>query len=386
MMNETTAHYNLLMLSGDQSIARGQDTAFYRLLERFSRYWQRIDILTPAAPDAKPCTIHGNVFVHPAPRHRLLQPLFIKQKGEQLLAEREYHLVTSHDFGFFYNGIGAYWLLRKRSIPLVSEIHHVEGYPLAVNLREKLWRWTAMRYLPFVGARAAALRVVNRQVPPLLRELGVPDEKILVLYSLYLDFDLYQPISDVNPEYDVLFVGRLASNKGILLLVDAIAAVTRTHPDVRLAIRGEGPLKAEIQAKITALNLQKNIVFLPRIADTAAMADLYRRSRMLVCASTVEGNPRVTIEAMACGVPVISTPVGIMPDVIQDGENGYLFDWQPDQLAEQIGLLLDDPDLQARVGEAGRQSVQQFDAESVIRAYAAAYHSIIEENEERSHA
>ena len=132
--------YNLMMLSGDNSIARGIDSTFYEMLAHFSAYWQRIDILTPTAPDASPRVIHDNVHVHPAPRHRLLQPLFIRQKGTQLLNERPYHLVSSHDYGFFYNGFGARWLLRNRSIPLVSEIHHVEGYPHAVSLRERLWR------------------------------------------------------------------------------------------------------------------------------------------------------------------------------------------------------------------------------------------------------
>src|SRR5690606_19365350 len=112
--------YNLLMLSGDSSIARGIDGAFHQMLGRFSQYWNRIDILTPTAPDATERIIHDNVFVHPAPHHRLLQALFIKQKGEALFKERAYHLIVSHDFGFFYNGIGAYWLLRDKKVPLVS--------------------------------------------------------------------------------------------------------------------------------------------------------------------------------------------------------------------------------------------------------------------------
>jgi glycosyltransferase involved in cell wall biosynthesis len=371
--------YTLLMLSGDTSVARGIDGAFYQMLARFSQHWERIDILTPPAPDAREQVIHGNVYVHPSPYHRLLQPLFIRRKGSELLAERRYHLVTSHDYGFFLNGIGAQWLLRGSSLPLVSEIHHVEGYPRAVTLREKLWRAAAMRYLPAIGKRVAALRVVNqREVPELLRKLGIPDEKILVLHSLYLDFDIYHPLPDVQPQYDVLFVGRLASNKGILLLLEAIAQVQRQNPAISLAIRGEGPLRATLEKRAAALGIARNLHFLPRVADTDAMADLYNRARMLVCASTVEGNPRVTIEAMACGVPVLSTPVGIMPEVIQHGENGFLFDWDAGQLAGQIATLLEDEALRQQVGAAGQASVQRFAADAVIAAYAAAYHRLIQ--------
>src|SRR5689334_343028 len=119
---------NLLMLSGDSSAARGRGGAFTDMLRRFSAHWSRIDILTPSAPDASERVLYGNVYVHPSPWHRLWQPLFIRRKGTQLMAERHYDLVTSHDFGFFYNGLGAWALLRNQpDMPLVSEIHHVEG-------------------------------------------------------------------------------------------------------------------------------------------------------------------------------------------------------------------------------------------------------------------
>jgi glycosyltransferase involved in cell wall biosynthesis len=369
--------YNLLMLSGDSSVARGIDGAFYQMLARFSNYWQRIDILTPTAPDARARTIHGNVYIHPAPNHRLLQARFIKQKGEELLSQRPYHLITSHDFGFFYNGIGAWWLLQNKNIPLVSEIHHIEGYPIATSLRERLWRLAAQQYIPFIAKRGAYFRVVNGDVAQQLQKFGVSPEKILLLYSLYLDLDIYQ-VQAVEKQYDNLFVGRLVSNKGIMLLLDAIAQVTQTHPKVTLAIRGEGALKTIIQRKITEMNIENNVIFLPRVADTNEMAKLYSSAKMLVCASTVEGNPRVTIEAMACGVPVISTSVGIMPEVINDGENGFLVDWNAEQIANTIIRLLDDSDLYEKIAQAGRQSVQKFEAEKIIRDYALGYHRIIE--------
>lgn len=372
---------NLLMLSGDSSVARGVDGAFYQMLSRFRQYWDRIDILTPAAPDAQSQVIHETVHVHPSPWHRALQPLFIRQKGAALLAEREYALVTSHDFGFFYNGLGAYWLLHAREdVPYVSEIHHVEGYPRAVTWRERLWRVAAMRYLPFVATQAAAIRVVNHQeVPDLLRRLGIPDSKILVLPSLYLDLSIFQPRNSETADrgYDVLFVGRLAANKGILTLLAAMRQVVRTHPAVTLAIRGDGPLRPQIASVIESDALQDNVHFLPRVTDTTDMARLYNQARMLVCASTVEGGPRVTVEAMACGVPVISTPVGIMPEIIRDGENGFLYEWDADTLADRIRRLLDSETLRRTMGDAGRDSVQGYTAERVIKQYAQGYHDLI---------
>jgi glycosyltransferase involved in cell wall biosynthesis len=369
---------NVLMLSGDASVAQGRSGAFSDMLRYFARHWSRIDILTPTAPNAQARTLYDNVFIHPAPYHRALQPLFIRQRGAALLAERSYDLVVSHDFGFFYNGIGAYWLLRGRNIPLVSEIHHIEGYPLAVNLRERLWRAAARVYLPWAAQRVAAFRVVNaREVPAFMQTLGIPAHKIRVLSSLYLDLATFRPLPDVPKAYDVLFVARLASNKGIDLLLAAFRQVVAQFPQAKLGLRGEGGAQAQVERFIAQHGLQANIVFVPRVNDTAAMARLYNSAKMLVCASTVEGNPRVTIEAMACGVPVLSTAVGIMPEVIQNGANGFLFPRDPAALAAQIMALLRDPARAQQIGSVGQAAVQRFEAERVIAEYANGYKALL---------
>ena len=369
--------YNLLMLSGDSSIARGIDGAFHQMLGRFSRYWNRIDILTPSASDTRDCQIHDNVYVYPAQQHRLLQPFFIKRKGEALFNTRDYHLVTSHDFGFFYNGIGATWLLSGKNIPLVSEIHHIEGYPVASTIREKLWQWSARQYIPFIAKQGAYFRVVNQNIREQLTKFGASEEKIYTLYSVYLDLDLYRPMT-IEKEFDVLFVARLAPNKGIMMLLETIRLLKQSHPDIKLAIRGEGVLKKQIEQYIETYSLQNNVLFLPRVKDSSQMPEIYNKAKLLVCASTVEGNPRVTIEAMACGTPVISTRVGIMPEVVQNGENGLLVDWDAENIASAIRQLLDDGTLYKSIAVSGGEAVQRFEAESIIREYATAYHRIIE--------
>jgi len=120
------------------------------------------------------------------------------------------------------------------------------------------------------------------------------------------------------------------------------------------------------------------VTLIPRLESQADVARLYNQAGMLICASTVEGGPRVTVEAMACGTPVISTPVGIMPELLQDGENGLLWHWDVNELAAKIRIFLDDDSFRQRLGEAGRQCVQRFQADAVIEAYARSYHDLIE--------
>ncbi len=366
---------NLLMLSGDASVALSDDGAFAAMLRRFSTHWARIDILTPRTPGASERVLYGNVYVHPATAHRAFQPLTIWRQGRALLTERPYALVVSHDFGLFYNGVGALLLNR----PYVSEIHHVEGYPRAVTARERLSLRAARLYVGIARRRAAAFRAVNQhEIPDLLRRWGVPDDKILILPSIYLDFEQFHPQPEIARKFEVAFVGRLAPNKGLFTLIEAVAQVKTTHPHVRLGILGRGTLEAELRARIAAAGLEANVTLITERVPVEAVARFYHESALIVCASTAEGGPRVTVEAMACGVPVISTPVGIMPELIRDGENGLLFQWDARQLADCIRRLLDDDPLRQRIGAAGCASVQSFTADAVIARYAAGYQALIE--------
>ncbi len=378
---------NLLMISGDATIAQGHQGAFFEMLRRFSRYWGRIDVLTPRAPGASARTLHANVYVHPASGPKLLQPRFIRRVGAALLAERDYALITSHDFGVFYNGIGAAFLSRQTGIPYVSELHHVEGYPRAASPRERLYRLLALLYIRRAKKRVAAFRVVNHvEMPELLRRLGVPDEQILVLPSLYVDFNVFRPLADVPPDYDGLFVGRLAPNKGLPTLMAALARLKVSHPNFLFGIHGRGPMEDFVRQQIAACGLVGNVRLTTRAVPQGDLVRLYNSAAMLVCASTAEGGPRVTVEAMACGVPVVTTPVGMMRELITDGDNGLLFEWDAAALHAQMAKLLDDEALRQQIAARGRESVQEFRADTVIDGYARGYYELIARLKGETHA
>ncbi|MBN2471290.1 MAG: glycosyltransferase family 4 protein [Anaerolineae bacterium] len=380
--NRALPSRNLLMIGSDPSVAQGQKSTHYHMLRHFSAHWRRIDYICPPGRGAIPRQVHSNVFVHPSPWPKIMQPRFIQRKGAELLAQRDYDLVTTQDFGFFYTGMAAWRLLRGRDIPLVSEIHHVEGYPRTATRKEQVYRWLAKRYIPFINRRAAAFRTVNRiEVPELLRQLGVPDEKILVLPSIYLDYDVFHPpaADDTTPgQYDLLYVGRLVPNKGLFTLLEGFYRLRQTRPDATLALRGDGPLRPALRTRINEMGLTGSVTWIPRLEQVEALANLYRSARVLVCASTAEGGPRVTVEAMACATPVITTPVGVMRELVEDGVNGLVFHWDPAELAAQAARLLADETLAARLGEAGRASVQGFRAEDVIGRYAEGYHDLLD--------
>jgi glycosyltransferase involved in cell wall biosynthesis len=363
----------LLMVSGDVAVARGEQSVFWQTLRLLSPHWSRIDVLCPSTPGARPQALHGNVFVHPGSRRRLLQPLFVVRHGALLARERRYGLIVSHDYGAFANGLASWLLAHRLRTPFVSEIHHVEGYPCAATTKERVQRQLAGIYVRWVWRRAAAIRVVNAvELPQFLAERGVPAEKVLVRRSTYLDLERFRPLPNVSKRYDALLVGRLVPNKGLDLFLDAAERLARDRPDFRACILGDGPLLAHVEERRAAASVD----LVRHLDDQAEVARAYNAARVLVCASTAEGGPRVTVEAMACGVPVVSTRVGLMPEIVRDGESGFLVDWDADEIAARVATLLDDPALRARVAEAGRRAVGSLAAERVVAELAEAYRTL----------
>jgi len=368
---------NLLMLSGDTSVVSGERRAFHNTLSEFSNYWGKIDVLTHRVPGVTRRDCFDNVTFYPSPWAKMMQPYYIWKKGRALTKRRRYDLIVSHDYGFFLHGTGARWLSQSSGVPHVSEIHHLDGCPRAANLRQRLQPWLSRRYVRRAMSSSLGFRITNEgELRPLLQSWGVPAEQLFLLYSLYLDFDVFRP-EGTPIEYDAIFVGRLTPNKAPSLFLDGIAAAARKRERLRVLIIGAGPLKDRLRAQSVALALTANVEFHDWVATPNELADLYRRSRCLICTSFSEGGPRVVAEALACGVPVISTRVGLASELVQDGKTGFLVDWSAADIAARIEQIVLNPGLRARMALAAPLSVQRFEKSRVLREYALGLQELV---------
>ena len=387
----------LLIISGDRALAQGKKGPFYYMLEEFSQYWERIDIICPrlrqpASPagggfggQAKPCVqkFFNNVYVHSSNLPKIFQSWFILKKGAEIFKEQKFDFFTIHSYPPFYNDIGGCWLYNRIKKPYILEVHHITGYPKAGNLKEWFYRFLDKIFIRYSAKRAAIIRVVNqKQTPGFLKKYGVDSKKIKYASSAYIDSEIFLPLN-LEKKYDLVFAGRLAKNKGIFLLLDAVKNIKPYILDVKLIIIGTGPLENKIKKYIKKNNLENNIKFAGWLSTANDVAKIYNQSKMMVMPSFNEGGPRVTLEAMACKVPVITSRVGIMLDIIQDlssasGQvNGLFVDWNPRDIMDKIKLLLNNDELREKIAENGYQTIQQFKRKELIENYAKIFENLL---------
>ena len=366
----------LLMVSGDRQVVLGEQGPFFSMQREFSRHFERIDVLCPRPP-RKPTvtTIHERVHFHPSEEPPAKSAGWIARTGEALIAEHGHALIVSHDYGWFRNGVGSARLSRKTGVPYVSEIHHVPGHPFASGWRERFDRSLARRYVRWARKRAAAFRVVNHgEMPPLLEAWGVPRERILVLPSLYIDLSVFRPGSAAaKKDQDLVFVGRMVPNKGLDRIVDALGALAARGRKCSILFVGKGPMRDPTKERARKRGLDGLARFVDWVESPADLARIYQASRLVVCASSCEGGPRFTVEAMACGTPAVSTPVGVMREILDggaDGACGLLTAFDAPSLASAIETALSDEGGRLEMGRRAIAAASRYEYSTTIRAYA----------------
>jgi glycogen synthase len=220
---------------------------------------------------------------------------------------------------------------RRTGTPFVLTAHFhpiwsIEGGWLRHRIRGLYDRRLAA---PIVRS-AARVIVQTREEERLLRSLGFPLPPVVIVppgYTPLPDPDAPGAFARTYhiPGPYVLFVGRLASNKGLPTLVDAFAPLARAHADATLVVAGaDGGMRPALEAQVARAGLADRVRFLGHVDDERLLADAYRGARALVLPSEYEAFGLVLLEALAQGTPVIASRVGGIPEFVEEGRAGLL--------------------------------------------------------------
>jgi glycosyltransferase involved in cell wall biosynthesis len=356
----------------------GGETYERELLERLGRAGVRVEIIL-ARGKPHPAGV-PNWSVHRLPIGRGLRwwvaPFVVPAAIRRVHEAAGFDLLRVH--ALRYMGPAAL-LARRRfglNVPIVSHHHHLDPSPLNALIEKRV---VDASDRVVVGSEFA-----RRQ---LRQDLGARTDHVSVVhYGVDGRFAPRPRRPDLVARYRlagrrvVLFFGGLKPRKNLALLLDAWRMLASRHPDATLLVAGGGPLLGELKARALRLGLDASVVFTGYVAE-AEKADHFNLGDVFFFPSAMEGFGLSVAEAMSSGLPVVASNRGSIPELVVEGEGGFVCEpAAPDAFVERLALLLGDEALGRKLGVANHERVERlFRWERCVDGTRRVYEAAVEE-------
>ena len=278
--------------------------------------------------------------------------------------------------------------VQRLGLPLVATIHHPIMVDRNTEIQSVKWWWSKlkiMRWYSFMGMQVRVARRLSHIITvsesskqDIAREFLIPRRRFRVTPN-GINTDTFHPLPDVKREEDRIIVTTSADTplKGLRYLLEAVASIARKRP-IKLGVIGKPKKRSEVARAIDDLDLRRNVEFTGRIEDSD-FPYYYALSTIAVVPSLYEGFGFPAGEAMACGIPVISTNGGALAEVV--GDAGIVVPPADSKALEKAILaLLDNPEKRRELAQAGYERVHKYftwekTARSVVDVYREAIHA-----------
>ena len=323
--------------------------------------WERL------GPEVPREDLDEGVRVHRLPVWTLPGDLhypFFRGLGRAIARERP-EILHAHTYGTNHAAVARRYG-RRTGVPYVLTAHYHPIWSMAGGwMRRRVRSFYDHALAAPIVEGAACLIVQTREEERLIRANGFPLPRVAIVPPGY------SPLPEPTPSAPsfakthgidgpfALFVGRLASNKGLLELVEAFRSLARHDPRAVLVLVGEdGGVGAQIARAVAAAGLEGRVRFTGFLADERQLVQAFREARVFVLPSEYESFGLVLLESLAQGTPVIASRVGGIPEFIPDGQAGLLVPpGDPPSLGDALLSLWDDAPRRERMGAFGRSEV-----------------------------
>jgi glycosyltransferase involved in cell wall biosynthesis len=317
------------------------------------------------------------------------EPRTFTLRARRLLAERRDDFDLVHDNQSLGSGLLG---MMRDGWPLIATIHH----PITVDRQLDLdhaatfrKRLTLRRWYGFVNMQMRVARAIPQVITvsesscgDIAEQLGVDRSRMSVV-PVGVEEQVFRP----HPEIAKI-PGRMMTTasadvpmKGLVPLLEALAKVRTERPDAHLIVIGRLKEGSSVPEVMERLGLEGAVRFVSGISDDE-LARLYGSAELAIVPSLYEGFSLPAIEAMSCGVPLVATTGGALPEVVgRDGETGLLVEPNdPGALAVAILRALDDAELRARLGSAARRrTIERFTWPVTAKSTAEQYFALLEQ-------
>ena len=336
----------------------GGETYERELLTRMGAAGVRVELILARGKPYPPSV--PNWTVHRFPIGRGLRwwvaPLVVPGAIRRVHAAAGFDLLRVH--ALRYIGPAALWARRRwrLDVPVVSHHHHLDPSPLNRVIEKRVIE--ASEHV-VVGSEFA-----RRQ---LAAELGARIDHVSVVpYGVDPAFAPRPRRPDLVERHGlrdrpvVLFFGGLKPRKNLFLLIDAWRAVAARQPSARLVVAGGGPLLDDLRRHAARVGVGERVVFTGYVPE-ADKADHFNLADVFFFPSAMEGFGLTVAEAMSSGVPVVASDRGSIPELVADGEAGFVADpRRPEAFVEPLLRLLADAGLRDKLGRAARERVERL--------------------------
>jgi len=335
----------------------GGETYEREILVRLGRAGVAVDLILahgkPYPPDVPNWTVHR--FAIGRGLRWWVAPLVVPQAIARVARGRRFDVLRVHSLRY----IGPAALMARRRFrldtPVIAHHHHLDPSPLNHQLER--------RVVDAVDRLIVGSEFARRQ---LADELGARTDHVNVVpYGVDARFAPRPPRADLRARYELgagpvaLYFGGLKQRKNLPLLLETWAAVAPRHPDARLLIAGGGALLDSLRRLAQTRGLLDSVRFTGYVPE-AEKADHFNLGDVFVFPSAMEGFGLAVAEAMASGLPVVASDRGSIPELLVDGEGGFLCDpGRPELLVDRLHRLLGDAPLRAKLGAANAERVDR---------------------------
>ncbi len=332
-----------------------------------------IIVLTRTSHGYRDAVHEGNLHIYPTNSRMRLLMLFdayrigresiLKQHGEPVVISAQDPLEIG-------------WLSWLLSLMRHTKLHiQVHGDYFSSNA----WvQGSIVRRIRRFGAyllirKVSAVRVVSKRIAQSLEKIGIAEDRITVLpIRPELEVFLKTERSERSvPPYVFLYIGRLAPEKDTLRILHAFTELHKIYPDTCLRMVGDGEERSTIESYINQHHLHDSVTLLPwteNVAEEMASADVF------LLASKHEAYALTLIESLAVGTPVITTDVGCVGEVVEDGVHGIVVrDGGIMSYVDAMKRMISDESFRLSCGKAGRTTVRELEASQSSEAYARAW-------------
>lgn len=284
----------------------------------------------------------------------------------------------------FVLGLAGLRWARQKQIPIISTNHTLYSeYTHYVPLVPKVWTKAFLKsWMRHYYEQCDAVVVPSHPVESVLRDYGI-NTRIEVIKSgvvatrTHRHPEVREAFGIPENAFLLLYVGRVAKEKNLGLLLNAFKAIKEKHAEAMLMIVGSGPYERFMQAQSRQLGIDNSVRFVGML-ERDVVAKIYNSADAFVFPSLTETQGLVVCEALSVGLPVVAVRAAGTPEVVDDGIDGLLTDNSVEDFASATCKLISDPLLRANLSHGGLVNAPRFSTETMAERFETLYESLIQ--------